>query len=82
MTVGKDLKHIPCATHHTETCVDCNDKPYLELCFVQRYEVLDENVLEIDLMDKTLNCLRLRRDQNPDERMVYEAGREFGLVTV
>lgn len=52
------------SSHDAENCIQCDHNPTDDLRFVQWYEIIyeiiDENLNEIDAIDKQLNCVSLR----------------------
>lgn len=51
-----------------------------KFCFVHWYEILDEDGLAIDNIDKVLSCIRLRWKQIPEEPHALSTAKDFGHV--
>lgn len=57
----------------------CKKKPPRAFCFVQYFETVSSEVLDVDEIYKSLNCLRLRSHRIVDDAKQASA-KEYGLI--
>lgn len=76
-----DSSNERCSEHSLKGCDACASNLHREFCFVQYYDVLGADNLEVDAIDKKLNCIRLRWHRTQGDGS-YASSREYGLVPV
>lgn len=81
-TRGNDEDGYVCRHRQCNGCQICNIQRSNELCFIQYYQVLEDNHLKIDAIDRALECVQLRWDRTEGKPGELAAAKQFGLVPV
>lgn len=71
-----------CSNYNTISCEKCGPNHEPEMAFVQWYEIMDDQKLCIDKMDKTLGCIRRRWQQGSCEGGKISSAAEYDLIVV
>lgn len=68
--------------NENDYCEGRTNKPYQALCFVQWYEVLNEEVLSIDNIDKSLSCTGPMWEIRLKKPHALSASEAFGHISL
>ena len=71
-----------CEIHKRRHCPECKQRFQQELCFVQFYDVLSEEKLPIDCIDKNLGCLRLHWQRHEGTVGSTLSSKQYGLISI
>lgn len=71
-----------CPDHNRNNCRECSHCLSNDFCFIQWYEIMNKGCSFVDEIDRTLNSIRLRWQENPGKEGQLLASKENGLVPV
>ena len=71
-----------CRDHRRIQCPVCNPQLEQELIFLQYYDVLSNEALKVDGIDKSLNCIRLRWQRTEGDFGKSTSGKQYGLSPI
>ena len=82
LRIHTNLDGGPCENHNRRHCPECKEGSEQELCFVQFYDVLSEEKLPIDGIDKNLGCLRLHWQRHEGTMGSTCSSKQYGLMPI